>query len=73
MPNEPIEDSQQSVINLNNTQTNKESLPITAKKSTKIGRNDKVIIQKNEAKKTLKWKQAELLIANDGWTFVTTC
>jgi len=36
------------------------------------GRNDLVSIKKGEETKQLKFKKAELLVANDGWTIVRT-
>jgi preprotein translocase subunit SecA len=35
---------------------------------TEIGRNDKVIITKGGKEKTIKYKKAQLLIENDGWS-----
>jgi len=35
-----------------------------------IGRNDLVEISRGDETRTVKWKKAQALIANEGWTFV---
>ena len=48
------------------------ALPILAAASSKIGRNDKVTVQKNGQTKTLKWKKAQPMVEKEGWQLINT-
>ena len=37
----------------------------------KIGRNEKIVIEKDGEQKTLKYKKAEKLMEDDGWALVS--
>ena len=50
---------------------NKEATQEQRINTNTYGRNDLVTIQKGEEKKELKFKKAEVLVANDGWKIVS--
>jgi len=50
--------------------TNRETAQEKRINSSVYGRNDIVTIQKGEERKQLKFKKAEVLVANDGWKIV---
>ena len=66
-------DESQNVIDLNAIQTNQSNAPgqsntaTPVKKNDKIGRNERVKIQKGSDIKEVKWKHAEAMIQNEGW------
>mgnify|MGYP003973415773 CR=1 FL=1 len=61
----------ESAIDISAIQTNKEveqRRPI--KKTSKLGRNERVVIKKGALQKELKWKVAEVMVNSEGWELV---
>ncbi len=56
-------------VNMNNLQTNKSEQTKAVVSDKKYGRNEKVVLEKNGLKKTVKWKHVDLLV-KDGWVLV---
>lgn len=68
----PLSENQgdDGIIDLSEIQTNKKPVENQVSQSRKIGRNERVTIMKDGVKKELKWKQAELLVKDEGWQII---
>lgn len=56
-------------VNLDTVQLNKSQAKESAQSDKKLGRNDKVVLEKNGVQKTVKWKHVDPLV-QDGWVLV---
>ena len=69
------QEEQQSTIDMGAIQTNQSSQSASAKtvrKIDKIGRNERVKIQKDTVVKEVKWKHAEDMIKQEGWQLLAS-
>ena len=66
----PKEDMELSPVQLDKIQTNKEKKSVEQRLVKKVGRNEKVNLQKDGVQKVVKWKHAEQLLT-EGWQLVT--
>ncbi len=69
------QEEQQSTIDMGAIQTNQSSQSVSAKtvrKIDKIGRNERVKIQKGTVVKEVKWKHAEDMIKQEGWQLLAS-
>ena len=64
------EDVDLAPVNLKNVQTNKVEKIQSVSSDKKYGRNEKVVLEKNGLKKTVKWKHADILV-KDGWVLIS--
>ena len=56
-------------VNLDTVQLNKSQAKGSSQSDKKLGRNDKVVLEKNGVQKTVKWKHVDPLV-QDGWVLV---
>jgi len=61
---------QANAIAGNNMAVSKPSPQVKNEKGEKIGRNDRVVIEKDGKRQELKWKKAEELVLHNGWKLV---
>ena len=66
----PKEDMELSPVQLDKIQTNKEKKSVEQRLVKKVGRYEKVNLQKDGVQKVVKWKHAEQLL-KEGWQLVT--